>query len=163
MLSSISSTPSHFFMSCRYFFWMSTPSSGRRAARSSWVKETRANWWPLRPQTSIRPLPQGFMYRQVMASVASSSLMQKTKRSSTSCRKSPDQVTGDSAGNSEKFWNHSAPLTGSVYVRRPCSSSRLPVLSSSVSWSTPAGSWRTRSTKARPCTPMRPGCFTSAG
>lgn len=26
---------------------MSMPSCGRRAAKSSWVKETRANWWPL--------------------------------------------------------------------------------------------------------------------
>ena len=46
----------------------------------------------------MRPLPRGFMHRQAMASMASSSLMQKVTLSSTSCKKSPDQVTAFSAG-----------------------------------------------------------------
>ena len=47
-----------------------------------------------------------------MASMASSSLMQKLTWSSRLESTSPDQMTAFSSGKGEKFWNHSGPFTG---------------------------------------------------
>ena len=80
---------------------------------SSFKKAARANWWPFKPQTSIFSV-MGLKYMQAMASMVSSSEMQKNTRSMSSWRKSPDHMTWSPWGNSAKGWNQLISLVGSL-------------------------------------------------
>ena len=114
MLSSISSTPSHFFMSCRYFFWIGTPSSGQPGGQVVMGEGDQGELVAVEAADVDTAVAAGLHVQAgdgvggVVVADAEDHAVQHV------LQKVPDQVTGVSAGNSEKFWNHSAPLTGSL-------------------------------------------------